>query len=487
MERQRYKYFFTKFVFDMRDCETICAPATTPGSGAISVVRVSGPEAFGVCDRLIRLKKGSICSTPAGRVRFGEVLDGDAVLDEVLVSIFRAPHSYTGEDSVEISCHASAYIVSRMLELLCDAGARMAEPGEFTRRAFLSGKMDLSQAEAVADVIASNSQAALRVAMTQLKGAYSSELRRLRDQLVELASLMELELDFSEEDVEFADRSHLRGLLDRTGRHVASLIDSFRQGNAIRNGVPVAIVGAVNAGKSTLLNALVGHDRAIVSDVPGTTRDTVEESINLGGVLLRFVDTAGLRDTEDSVEKIGIGRSLKALAEAELVICVLDASKGSAAVLGELADIRPRLEHSPARLLVALNKMDRLGCASDAAALTCELRCLLHEGEELCCISAYSGEISELRAALERFCAGFTQMREDAVMVTNLRHLQALRNASASLDAVSTGMDSGLPTDLLAEDLRAAIRELNSIFGNTQAIDTEELLGSIFSRFCIGK
>lgn len=471
----------------MKECETICAPATTPGSGAISVVRVSGPEAFAVCDKVIRLKRASVSQTPAGRVRFGEVLDGDSVLDEVLVSVFRAPHSYTGEDSAEISCHASAYIVSRLLELLCTAGARMAEPGEFTRRAYLSGKMDLSQAEAVADVIASNSQAALRVAMNQLKGAYSSELKGLRDQLVELASLMELELDFSEEEVEFADRSRLRALLERTGRHISALIDSFRLGNAIRNGVPVAIVGAVNAGKSTLLNALVGHDRAIVSDVPGTTRDTVEENFMIGGLQLRFVDTAGLRETDDCVERIGIGRSLKALAEAELVICVLDASKSRAEVLAELEELRAKMGDSPARLLVALNKMDRLGSATDAAALSSELRCQLHEGETLCCISAFSGEISELRAELESFCAGFTRMREDAVLVTNLRHLQALRNASASLDAVAQGMDSGLPTDLLAEDLRAAIRELNSIFGNAQAIDTEELLGSIFSRFCIGK
>lgn len=469
----------------MNISETICAPATLSGGGAVSIIRVSGADAFAVSDSIIRLKRGSVACTPGGRVRFGEVLDGFSVLDEVLVSVFRAPHSYTGEDSVEISCHASPYIVSRILELLCEKGARMAEPGEYTRRAYLAGKMDLSQAESVADVIASNSKAALRVAMNQLKGVYSSELRSLRDQLVELASLMELELDFSEEDVEFADRSRLKELLSRTSGHVSDLVDSFRLGNAIRNGVPVAIVGAVNAGKSTLLNALVGHDRAIVSDVPGTTRDTVEETFNIGGVLLRFVDTAGLRETDDCVEKIGISRSLKALSEAEVAICVVDASKGTQAVMEELSDVLAKLEGSTARLMVALNKTDRLG--DKAAALAESVSRSLGDACTVCRISAALGEVAPLRETLGKFCKEFTHMREDSILVTNLRHLEALKLAKSFLSDVSSGLDSGMPTELLAEDLRAAIRELNKIFGEAQAIDTEELLGSIFSRFCIGK
>ena len=308
------------------DEDTIVAPATIPGTGALSLIRISGPSALEVCSKVVRLPSGpSLPDSPGGRLRYGEVFGADgSLLDTVVVSVFRAPHSYTGEDSAELSCHASAYIVSRLLELLCNAGARLAGPGEFTKRAFLNGKMDLSQAEAVADVISSNSEASHRVAMNQLRGGYSDDLRTLRDALVEMASLMELELDFSEEDVEFADRSKLRSLLLATCSHTDKLIASFRLGNAMKNGIPVAIVGPVNAGKSTLLNALLNEDRAIVSDVAGTTRDTIEETLNIGGILFRFIDTAGLRDTDEAVENAGIDRSLKKLSEADAVLAVVD-------------------------------------------------------------------------------------------------------------------------------------------------------------------
>jgi tRNA modification GTPase len=291
----------------IRNEDTICAPATVPGTGAISVIRVSGPEAHSIVDKVVKCKRGTISDSDGYTIRFGTVCNSDGtVIDEVLVSIFRCPYSYTGEDSVELSCHASSYIVSTVMELLYSAGARAAEPGEFTQRAFLNGKMDLAQAEAVADVIASQNAASHRIAFKQMKGGFSSELRQMRSELLEIVSLMELELDFSEEEVEFADRSRLDSLLNALIDHITRLIDSFKLGNAIKNGVPVAIAGATNTGKSTLLNALLGEDRAIVSDVHGTTRDTIEETLNIDGVLFRFIDTAGLRETSEIVEKIGI-------------------------------------------------------------------------------------------------------------------------------------------------------------------------------------
>jgi len=296
----------------IRNEDTIYAPATVPGTGAISVIRISGPEALAIADKVITCRKGSISGAKGYTIRFGTVSDSDGrLVDEILASIFRAPHSYTGEDSVEISCHASSYIVSEIMTMLHEAGARAAEPGEFTQRAYLNGKMDLAQAEAVADVIASQNAAAHRIAFNQMKGGFSSELRDMRSELLELVSLMELELDFSEEEVEFADRSRLDNLLDEIISHVSRLIESFRLGNAIKNGVPVAIAGATNTGKSTLLNALLGEERAIVSDVHGTTRDTIEETLNIDGILFRFIDTAGLRETSEVVEQIGIERTFK--------------------------------------------------------------------------------------------------------------------------------------------------------------------------------
>lgn len=313
---------------------TICAPATIPGTGAISIIRVSGKEALAIADKVIDTKGVPIAETEGYRLRYGTVFEADgSVLDNVIVSVFRAPHSYTGENSVEISCHASRFIVNKILEFLVNAGARIAAPGEFTRRAFVNGKMDLAQAEAVADVIASQSAASHRVAMNQLKGGFSSELKVLREKLLTMTSLLELELDFSEEDVEFASRKELGQLVDDSLTHIGRLTASFSRGNAIKNGVPVAIVGATNTGKSTLLNALLGEERAIVSDIAGTTRDTIEETLNIDGILFRFIDTAGIRETDETIEKIGIDRTFKKLGEAAVVLGMTDLSRGEAAVL----------------------------------------------------------------------------------------------------------------------------------------------------------
>lgn len=313
---------------------TICAPATIPGTGAISIIRVSGKEALAIADKIIDTKGVPIAETEGYRLRYGTVFEADgSVLDNVIVSVFRAPHSYTGENSVEISCHASRFIVNKILEFLVNAGARIAAPGEFTRRAFVNGKMDLAQAEAVADVIASQSAASHRVAMNQLKGGFSSELKVLREKLLTMTSLLELELDFSEEDVEFASRKELGQLVDDSLTHIGRLTASFSRGNAIKNGIPVAIVGATNTGKSTLLNALLGEERAIVSDIAGTTRDTIEETLNIDGILFRFIDTAGIRETDETIEKIGIDRTFKKLGEAAVVLGMTDLSRGEAAVL----------------------------------------------------------------------------------------------------------------------------------------------------------
>ena len=443
--------------------DTICAPATGTG-GAISIIRVSGPDALKLADRIVRFRTGAALSSEGYILKFGSIPE----VDDVLVSIFRAPHSYTGEDSVEISCHASRIIVEKILQMLVAAGGRMAEPGEFTRRAFVNGKMDLSQAEAVADLIAAGSELSHKVALSQLKGAYSCELKGLRKELVQLATLLELELDFSEEDLEFADRAHLQALLDKAMAHVEKLVESFRTGNAVRNGVPVAIVGPVNAGKSTLLNALVGEDRAIVSDVPGTTRDTVEETLTLGGILFRFIDTAGLRESNDRIEKIGIERSYGSIAKAQTVVAVLDGCAPLPEVQKSFASIAERAAGK--NLIVLRNKVD---ICSGAAP----------EGLDVLDVSARTGEgLDALRDKLVDV-SGLGDWNGSA-LVTNMRHYEALERALDSLRQVSLGLHRKSPTELLAQDLRDAISELGSIFGE---VSTDEILGSVFSKFCIGK
>ena len=468
--------------------DTIVAPATIPGTGAISIVRISGPRAFQLSDAVVKLNRGTISESEAYAIHFGKVFADGTLLDEVLVSVFRAPHSYTGEDSVEISTHASAYIVNELVRLLIEAGARFAQPGEFTRRAFLNGKMDLAQAEAVADVISSSTSASHRVAMNQLKGGFSSELATLRSSLLEMAALLELELDFSEEDVEFADREKLLELLERTKSHVDSLASSFRQGNMIKNGVPVAIVGPANAGKSTLLNSLVGEDRAIVSDIAGTTRDTVEEVINLDGILFRFIDTAGLRDSEDVVEKMGIERSLDKLSRAEIVLAVLDASSEESDLLQNLEAIVSRVNFVNQKLVVLLNKADisaKLGHNKNVSAINKYV--LSIEGKiDIVEISAKSGlGVSELKKTLVSLERELIP-NDNSTFVTNARHYEALKNASTSLAAAASAIRKNIPSDLVAEDLRRALSCINSILG-TDLLDPETILHDIFKNHCVGK
>ena len=468
--------------------ETIVAPATTPGTGAISIIRVSGPDTFRIADAVVQLSSGTISNSDGYTIHFGKVYSNSSLLDEVLVSVFRAPHSYTGEDSVEISTHASAYIVSELIGLLLKAGARFAEPGEFTRRAFLNGKLDLAQAEAVADVISSTTAASHRVAMNQLKGGFSVQLASLRSQLLEMASLLELELDFSEEDVEFADREKLLALLADTKEHVDKLAASFRQGNMIKNGVPVAIVGPANAGKSTLLNALVGEERAIVTDIPGTTRDTIEETLNVNGILFRFIDTAGIRESSDTVEKMGIDRTFRKISEAEVVICMLDAQAVESDLLNNLEELFLHIDSESQKVFILLNKVDRLSSDDINKNVTVINKFVLNNKYhvDIQTVAAKSGKgIEELKEALYLAEKDLVP-NEDSTFVTNVRHFDALQNASSALSDCHTSLSRGIPSDLVAEDLRRALSAINSILG-TDLLDPEVILHNIFRNHCIGK
>ena len=523
--------------------DTICAPATIPGTGAISIIRVSGQDALELAGGIISCKNGSISECDGYRIKYGTVNDESGeILDNVLVSVFRAPHSYTGENSVEISCHASPYIVSGIIQKLVECGARLAGPGEFTQRAFLNGKLDLAQAEAVADVIAAQSKSAHRVAMNQLKGGYSNDLKQLRDKLLKMTSLLELELDFSEEDVEFASRSELRSLVDEAIRHINRLTDSFKVGNALKNGVPVAIIGSVNAGKSTLLNSLIGEDRAIVSDVAGTTRDTVEETFNIGGALLRFIDTAGIRKTDEVVERIGIERSLKKMSEASIVLGVADCSRDYEDLVSDIAFLLENVNLGEQHLLLLLNKFDMIegDCKNDSIICNNNVNAINKivsyisnkiDTADIIPISAKTGfGLSTLLKRLSETASAIIGTT-DSTLVTNIRHFEALTHASAALSRVSSGLatpssptdfsarsvslssDTGfapgpadspsvlsdipeafpdnagipaglLPPDLIAQDLREALHHLGSILGD---ITTDEILGNIFKNFCIGK
>ena len=466
--------------------DTICAPATVPGTGAISVIRVSGPEALSIADKVISCRKGTIADAPGYTIKFGTIYDASgAVLDEVLVSIFRAPLSYTGENSVEISCHASSYIVSSVMDLLYAAGARAAEPGEFTQRAFLNGKMDLAQAEAVADVIASQNAAAHRIAFKQMKGGFSSELKGMRSELLELVSLMELELDFSEEEVEFADRTRLGELLTALIAHISKLVDSFKLGNAIKNGVPVAIAGATNTGKSTLLNALLGEERAIVSDIHGTTRDTVEETLNIDGVLFRFIDTAGLRETDEIVEKIGIERTFKKISEASIVLGMIDLTRDYESTCETIREIISKVDFSSQKLFFLLNKTDICAAESNSAVVNYIVSTLDNKGvAPIIPISAKTGAgidtlRSELAASQRDLLAD-----SDTTLVTNQRHVQALADARTALLRAQDGLALNIPTELISQDIRECIYALSSI---SEGISSQDVLINIFSNFCIGK
>lgn len=474
--------------------DTIVAAATVPGTGAISIIRISGRDAVALADGIVDTP---LADAKGYSVHFGHVVTaaagtepgGTEVVDEVLITVFRAPKSYTGEDCVEISCHASSYIVSRIIFLLIEAGARQAEPGEFTQRAFLVGKMDLTQAEAVADVIASQNAAAHRIAMNQMRGGFSDELQEMRGKLLEMTSLMELELDFSEEEVEFADRSVLRDLLEQVLTHIERLRESFRLGNAIKNGVPVAIAGSVNTGKSTLLNAMLGEERAIVSDIPGTTRDTVEDTIIIGGLPFRLIDTAGIRETSEEIEKIGIQRSFSKISSADIVLGVIDYTKSPEVILSEAKELVSKVDLKSQFLVLLLNKADILGSNKNVKpfnkeVLFTELSLNDCENFQILEISAKTGSgLSELKELLKVI----EEKRESSagsVLVTNARHFEALGRVAQNLASVKKSLELKIPTDLIAQDLREAIYHLGTITGE---ISTDEVLGEIFGRFCIGK
>ena len=496
--------------------DTICAVATPHGMGAIATIRVSGSQAFPIVAALFQQngKPFDLEKIVSHKAYHGHIVDNGTLLDEVLVTFFKAPHSFTGEDSAEISVHGSVFIQKKLLELLIAKGCRMAEAGEFTRRAFVNRKFDLTQAEAIADLISSENEAAHRVAINQLKGGFSKELQVLRSKLLEITSLMELELDFSEEDVEFADRSQLKALTEETLAHVNKLKDSFRLGNAIKNGIPVAIVGQTNTGKSTLLNALLGEDRAIVSDIAGTTRDTIEETLNINGTLYRFIDTAGLRDTNETIEKIGIERTFKKLSEADIVLGMLDGTQSFSKIVSAAKAIVKSVNVLKQKLIFLVNKSDLIG-STKMFDLNDDLRERLKDsyeknleanggymideyqysitGQDLYdirnlivwdYISAKEGKnIDSLKDRISGYDHD-NELNANAVLVTNVRHYEALLHASESLQAVQQGLEMNIPTDLISQDLRQALHYLGSITGE---ITTEEVLGTVFSRFCIGK
>ncbi len=462
----------------------ICALATPPGVGAIAIVRLSGVDTPDIISQIFTPVSGK--KPLPYQMQFGAVKDGERLIDECLVVTFKAPHSYTGENGAEIYCHGSSYIVSEIIKLLISKGCKMAEPGEFSKRAFLNGKLDLAQAEAVIDLISSESQAAHQIALSQMKGGFSNELKVMREQLINLVSLMELELDFSEEEVEFADRTQLNNLLKEVQDKISRLIDSFSLGNAIKNGVPVAIVGATNTGKSTLLNTLLGEEKAIVSNIHGTTRDVIEDTLNLGGITFRFIDTAGIRETTETIEIIGIERTYKKLMQANIVILVLDAQRLDQ-IEASIRNLEGKYNKNKQKLIVALNKKDVLGEQ--------EIEATLSEIELLCKQAGYSPisiipisakkqiNISKLEDILIGTQSNL-KVSPDATLVTNIRHYQALCDAQIALDRVEEGLSSAVPTDLVAQDIREALYHLGSIVGE---INTDEILGNIFSRFCIGK
>lgn len=475
------------------DESTICAQASGSGAGAVTVLRLSGPRSIEILDGVFTpAGKKTLRESENYKMRFGVIRRGEEVIDEVMAVVFRAPHSYTGEESAEIYCHGSEYIAQEILKLLMERGARLAEGGEFTKRAFLNGKLDLAQAEAVADLIASQTKAAHDVAMAQMKGGFSQELSKMRGDLVEIVSLMELELDFSEEDVEFADRVRLKELLDAVCAHLDKLIDSFALGNVIKNGVPVAIVGATNTGKSTLLNALLGEEKAIVSDIAGTTRDVIEDTININGVTFRFIDTAGIRNTTETIEMIGIERTWWKMAQASVVMLMLDAQRPDT-FEQNIANLSERVSAAVAengiekQVVVLLNKADLVSEEERDGYLSQ----IAEYGRKYDLSPARIFPISaKVRLGVDEVVSYLALSRksmktdQNSTLVTNLRHLEALRSAREALTRVWDGLSDSIPTDLVAQDIREAIYHIGTITGE---VSTDEVLGVIFGRFCIGK
>lgn len=464
----------------MIDQSVICAIATAPGMGAIAVIRLSGKGCIELCDQLFVSPSGKrLAAARPNTVYFGKVMEGEEMIDEVLVTVFHAPHSFTGEDSIEISCHGSVYIQQRLLQLLITSGARLAAPGEFTQRAFLNGKMDLSQAEAVADLIASSSSAAHKMALNQMRGGFSDELMKLRMELLRITSLLELELDFSEEDVEFADRSELRSIAVGIDTLISRLCDSFSLGNVIKNGIPVAIVGNTNVGKSTLLNALLREDRAIVSDIEGTTRDVIEDTINLQGITFRFIDTAGIRHTDDKVETMGIERTFSKIEQARIVLLLVDTTKDISNFLPYYTRVKERLAPDT-RLLILLNKIDQ---STTPDSLITEISAL-SSGEPILPISAKTGyNVPNLVEQLVS-TVNISSLSSGDVIVSNARHYEALSHARSAIERVISGLDTHLSGEFISQDIRECLHYLGEITGQ---ITTDEVLGNIFKNFCVGK
>lgn len=458
--------------------DTICAIATAQG-GAIGCIRVSGPEAIEItsCIFTPAATNRELGDSKPYTLTFGRIYDGSEVIDEVLVSLFRAPHSYTGENSTEITCHDSAYILQKVLQLLIKNGCRMAAPGEYTQRAFLNGKMDLSQAEAVADLIASSSAATHRLAMSQMRGGFSKELATLRDQLLHFTSLIELELDFSDhEELEFADRSELCQLANNIEKVIARLVNSFNVGNAIKNGVPVAIIGETNAGKSTLLNVLLNEDKAIVSDIHGTTRDIIEDTVNIGGITFRFIDTAGIRETSDTIESLGIERTFQKLDQAEIVLWMIDATNAQAQITQLAGQLLPRCERK--QLILVYNKADLVDNIQNSIPDN------FPDNVQSITLSAKKREhIEELQRMLIT-SAHLPTITQNDVIVTNVRHYEALNNALEAIHRVQEGLTNNISGDFISQDIRECIFHLSDIAGE---VTNDMVLQNIFQHFCIGK
>jgi tRNA modification GTPase len=459
--------------------DTIVALATPSGAGAVAIIRLSGEKAIAIAHGVFRSVKGKdLTQQKTHTIHLGHIVDGEKVLDQVLVSVFKNPNSYTGEDVIEISCHGSTFIQQQIIQLLLRSGARMAQAGEFTLRSFLNGKMDLSQAEAVADLINSDNEASHQIAMQQMRGGFSNEIARLREELLNFASLIELELDFAEEDVEFADRSQFHELLQRIEFVLKRLIDSFAVGNVIKNGIPVAIVGEPNVGKSTLLNALLNEERAIVSDIAGTTRDTIEDELTIGGIGFRFIDTAGIRETKDVVESIGIQKTFEKIEQAQVVLFLVDSSQMQATTLEALQNeiARVKNQYPMKKLLVIFNKKDLLA--------TDQINVLEGAIEEAIFISAREKEgIETLKNELLQL-VNTGALRNNETIVTNTRHYDSLLKALEEIQKVQWGLQSGIPADLMAIDIKQALYYFGEITGQ---VSNDELLGNIFANFCIGK
>ena len=472
----------------MKPNDTIIALSTPSGSGAIALIRLSGNKAIDVVDQHFKSRSGKLLKDQKSHtIHLGSIVDDKHELDEVLVSVFRDPNSYTGEDVIEISCHGSPFIQREIIQLFLRKGCRIANPGEFTLRAFLNGKLDLSQAEAVADLIASDSEASHQIAMQQMRGGFSSEIKQLRDELLNFASLIELELDFAEEDVEFANRDQFHDLISRITKVLKRLIDSFAIGNVIKNGIPIAIVGEPNVGKSTLLNALLNEDRAIVSHIAGTTRDTIEDEIIIGGINFRFIDTAGIRETKDEVESIGIKKTFEKITQAQVVVLLLDANElkvNRDKLKVDIAQIKNKFSQKP--LLVVINKVDELSREEkkQLTAISSDIDNHRDEKSNLLALSAKTGEgIEILKSKLLEF-VNSGALRNNDTIITNSRHYDALIKALEEIKKVQQGLNSGLSGDLLAIDIRQALYHFGEITGE---ITSDDLLGNIFANFCIGK